>query len=40
VAAQAEFALAGTSRDSSQALGAADRSSTQQTYSLSLGFDF
>jgi hypothetical protein len=40
VAAQVEFALAGTSRDTSQAMGAADRSSTQQTYSLSAGFDF
>lgn len=40
VAAQVEFALAGTSRDSSQAMGAVDRSSTQQTYSLSAGFDF
>jgi hypothetical protein len=40
LAAQAEFALAGTSRDNSQAVGAADRSGAQQTYSLSAGFDF
>ena len=39
-AAQAEFALAGTSRDSSQTVGAADHSGAQQTYSLSAGFDF
>jgi hypothetical protein len=39
VAAQAEFALAGSSRDGSQAVGAADRSAAQQTYSLSAGFD-
>jgi hypothetical protein len=40
VAAQVEFVLAGASRDSSQAVGAADRSGAQQTYSLSAGFDF
>jgi hypothetical protein len=40
VAAQAEFALAGTSTDSSQPNGAKDRSRTQQTYSLSAGIDF
>jgi len=40
LAAQFEFALAGTSRDSSRAGGAADRSAAQQTYSLSAGFDF
>ena len=40
VAAQVEIALAGTSRDGSQAMGAADRSAVQQTYSLSAGFDF
>jgi hypothetical protein len=40
LAAQVEFALAGTSRDGSQTVGAADRSAAQQTYSLSAGFDF
>jgi len=40
VAAQAEFALAGSSTDSSQPSGARDRAGTQQTYSLSAGFDF
>jgi hypothetical protein len=40
LAAQAEVAVAGSSRDGSQAVGAADRSATQQTYSLSAGFDF
>jgi hypothetical protein len=40
VAAQAELARAGTSRDSSSMAAAADRSGTQQTYSLSAGFDF
>jgi hypothetical protein len=38
--AQAEFALAGSSRDNSQAGGVADRSGAQQTYSLAAGFDF
>ena len=38
VAAQLEIVPAGTSRD--DASGAADRSNTQQTYSLSGGFDF
>jgi hypothetical protein len=40
VAAQVEVALAGNSRDNSRDMGAVDRSSTQQTYSLSAGFDF
>ena len=40
VAAQVEIALAGSSRDGSQAMGAVDRSGVQQTYSLSAGFDF
>ena len=40
LAAQVEFALAGSSRDSMQTARAADRSATQQTYSLSAGFDF
>jgi hypothetical protein len=41
LAAQAEFALAGSSRDSSQPVDAGvDRSGAQQTYSLSAGFDF
>ena len=40
LAAQFELGLAGTSRDSSQSTGAADRSGSQQTYSLSAGFDF
>lgn len=40
VAAQAEFALAGSSVDNSQPNGAKDRAGTQQTYSLSAGFDF
>ena len=40
LAAQAEFALAGSSRDSMQTARAADRSAAQQTYSLSAGFDF
>jgi hypothetical protein len=40
VAAMAELARAGTSRDSRSTTGAADRSGTQQTYSLSAGFDF
>jgi hypothetical protein len=40
VAAQVELALAGTSRDNSRDMGAVDRSRTQQTYSLSAGFDF
>lgn len=40
LAAQVEFALAGSSRDSAQTTGAADRSAAQQTYSLSAGFDF
>ena len=40
LAAQVEVAVAGSSRDGSQAVGAADRSATQQTYSLSAGFDF
>jgi len=40
LSAQAEFALAGSSRDSSQTTGAADRSAAQQTYSLAAGFDF
>jgi hypothetical protein len=38
VAAQLEIVPAGTSRDNRS--GAADRSNTQQTYSLSAGFDF
>jgi hypothetical protein len=38
--AQFELGLAGTSRDSSQTAGIADRSGAQQTYSLSTGFDF
>jgi hypothetical protein len=38
VAGQLEIIPAGTSRDG--ATGAADRSSTQQTYSLATGFDF
>jgi hypothetical protein len=40
VAAQFDVALAGSSRDSSQDMGATDRSGSQQTYSLSAGFDF
>ena len=40
LAAQVEVAVAGSSRDGSQAVGAADRSANQQTYSLSAGFDF
>jgi hypothetical protein len=40
MAAQAEIALAGTTRDGSQSIGAVDRSAAQQTYSLSAGFDF
>ena len=40
LAAQVDFALAGSSRDSSQTARAADRSGAQQTYSLSAGFDF
>ena len=41
VAAQVEFALAGTQpRQLAGPSGAVDRSSTQQTYSLSAGFDF
>ena len=40
LAAQVEVAVAGSSRDGSQAIGAVDRSATQQTYSLSAGFDF
>jgi hypothetical protein len=38
--AQAELARAGTSRDTMSTTGAADRSGTQQTYSLAAGFDF
>ena len=40
VVAQAELAIAGTSRDTMSTTGAADRSGSQQTYSLSSGFDF
>jgi hypothetical protein len=40
LAAQFELGLAGTSRDASQEVGAADRSAAQQTYSLAGGFDF
>lgn len=40
VAAQAELARAGTSRDNTGTTSIADRSGTQQTYSLSAGFDF
>jgi hypothetical protein len=38
LAAQVDIALAGTSRDDTS--GAADRSKRQETYSLSVGFDF
>ena len=40
LAAQFELGLAGSSRDSSASTGAADRAGSQQTYSLSAGFDF
>ena len=40
VAAQVEVAIAGSSRDSAQDIGASDRSATQEKYSLSAGFDF
>lgn len=40
VAAELDIALKGTSHDTSQPLGAADRSRLQQTYSLSGGLDF
>jgi hypothetical protein len=40
VAAQVDIGLAGGSRDTSRSNGAIDRSGTQQTYSLSAGFDF
>jgi hypothetical protein len=39
VAAQVDIGLAGNSRDTSRTT-AVDRSGTQQTYSLSAGFDF
>jgi len=40
MAAQVEFAPAGSSRDGSRTDGAVDRSGPQQTYSLAAGFDF
>lgn len=40
LAAQVDIALRGTSRDTEQPAGAPDRSKRQETYSLSVGFDF
>jgi hypothetical protein len=40
VAAELDIALPGTSHDTSQPMGAADQSETQETYSLSAGLDF
>jgi hypothetical protein len=40
IAAELDIALAGTSHDTSQPMGAADQSGTQETYSLSAGVDF
>ena len=40
MAAQVDFSPGGSSRDGSRSDGAVDRSGSQQTYSLSAGFDF